>query len=109
MVLGNATQKIQKMVVLAEELYERVTELREKLESMGEKIDETDTRIRSMETELQHQRQLITALAEEQGIDTAAVVTESDEETGPVDDSDTAVAADDGDSTDGEEAIGGVE
>ena len=71
--IGSAGKKLSTMVELAEDLYERVNELRNRMESMSETVDETADRVETLEAELAEQRALVEAIAEERGIDVEAV------------------------------------
>jgi len=71
--IGGAGKKISRMVDLAEELYERVNDLRSRMESMTETVEGTADRVERLEAELAEQRALVAAIAEEQGIDVEAV------------------------------------
>ena len=71
--IGGAGKKISTIVELAEELYERVNDLRARMESMSETVDGTADRVEAVEAELAEQRALIEAIAEEQGVDVEAV------------------------------------
>ena len=72
--IGGAGKKISTMVELAEELYERVNDLRARMESMSGTVDETAARVETLEAELAEQRALVEAIAEEQGVDVDAVM-----------------------------------
>ena len=71
--IGGAGKKISRMVDLAEELYERVNDLRARMESMTETVEGTADRVERLEAEVAEQRALVAAIAEEQGIDVEAV------------------------------------
>ena len=71
--IGGAGKKISTMVDLAEELYERVNDLRARMESMTETVEGTADRVERLEAEVAEQRALVAAIAEEQGIDVDAV------------------------------------
>jgi uncharacterized coiled-coil DUF342 family protein len=67
--LGNAGQKITRIVDLAEELYERVVELREQVSELRETTQDTHDRVAGLENEVAAQRALLEALAETEGLD----------------------------------------
>lgn len=67
--IGSAGKKIQTMVELAEELYERMNDLREKLQATNETVEDVDSRTERIEAELAEQRALLEAIAEKEGID----------------------------------------
>lgn len=86
--LGNAGQKISRIVDLAEELYERVVELREQVSELRETSRETRDRVVDLEAELATQRALLEALAEAQGLDVESIrsaATEGDQASEPSD------------------------
>lgn len=66
--LGNAGKKLSRMVDLAEELYERVVELREQVRALRETTQETRDRVVAVEDELADQRALLEAIADAQGL-----------------------------------------
>lgn len=78
MVLGGASQKISTIVELAEELYEKVTELREQLAATRETLDGVDDRVRGLEREADEQRAILEAVAAAQGIDVDDVLSDLD-------------------------------
>ncbi len=71
--LGNAGQKISKVVDLAEQLYERVTELREQVRTLQETSADTNDRVAALEDEVAAQRAVLEAIAEAQGVELADV------------------------------------
>lgn len=71
--LGNAGQKISRMVDLGETLYEKVVELREEVQALRETTQETRDRVADLEDEVADQRALLVALAEAQGLDVEAI------------------------------------
>ena len=72
--IGGAGKKLGTMVELAEELYERVNELRSRLEAVDETVESTADRVESIEREAAEQRAILEAMAEAQGIDVEVVV-----------------------------------
>ncbi len=68
MVLGGATKKIQTIVELAEDLYEKVTELREELLDTQDSVLDIQERVTAVEVELDEQRVIIEAIAEDHNI-----------------------------------------
>ncbi|MDY6817928.1 MAG: DUF5798 family protein [Halobacteriales archaeon] len=100
MVLGNATQKIQTLVELAEELYEKVMEIRQQLVTLKETAGETNERVARLEQEVAEQRAILEALAEREDIDIDATV--GDIEIDPVttaDDTESDGSTDEGTAT----------
>lgn len=78
--LGNAGKKLQRMLDLAEELYERMNDLREQLRKMQETVEDTNERVSGIEEEQAANRALLEALADEQDIDVDSVVDEPETE-----------------------------
>lgn len=78
--LGNAGQKISRMVELAETLYDRVVELREEVQALRETTRETRDRVAALEAQATEQRALLEALAEAEGLDVEAIVAEDEPE-----------------------------
>lgn len=74
MVLGDTAKRIQRIVELAEDLYERVNELRRQILALRETVEETSGRVVELEHELDRQRALLEALADDRGIDVEAVL-----------------------------------
>lgn len=75
MVLGDAKRKLQRLIELAEQLYERVDEVRTMLKTAND-------RLASLEEEVETQRALLEALAESEGIDAEAITAGPDPEDG---------------------------
>ena len=74
--LGSTAKKLQKVADIAEDLYAKVTELKTQLQSLQETVEATNDRVDDIDRELADQRALLSALADEQGIDTEAVLDE---------------------------------
>ncbi|MBV0901921.1 DUF5798 family protein [Haloarcula salina] len=79
--LGSTAKKIQKVAEIADELYTKVNELKAQLEALRDTVEATNDRVDGMDRELAEQRALIEALAEQQDIDTAAIVEDVTTET----------------------------
>jgi predicted transcriptional regulator len=71
--LGGTAKKLQKIAEMAEDVYQRLNEMREELRLTKETVEETKNRVDSLDSEVAEQRALITAIAEEQGIDVESV------------------------------------
>ena len=71
--LGSTAKKLSKVADIAEDLYARMQSLREELDATRETVEATSDRVAAVEEELDEQRALLEALAEEQGVDAAAV------------------------------------
>ncbi|WP_435360296.1 DUF5798 family protein [Haloarchaeobius sp. DFWS5] len=67
--LGSTAKKLQTVAERAEQLYAQMKDVRERVIKIEEDVDSTATRVTGVETELEEQRLLLEALAEEQGID----------------------------------------
>jgi predicted nuclease with TOPRIM domain len=67
--IGSATKKIQRISTLAENLYEKVNELQVRAEETTQTVNETSDRVTRLEAELDEQRALLEAIADEHGID----------------------------------------
>ena len=101
MPLGGVTDKVQKILDTAEELYQRVMELREQMMEVSETVQETDRKVEALENKVDHQSAILEALAEREGVDVDELVTEvAIEEAEPdeaTDGSDAAGADENGD------------
>ncbi|MFQ3294790.1 MAG: putative nucleic acid-binding Zn-ribbon protein [Halobacteriales archaeon] len=75
--LGDTAKKIQTVADRAEQLYVQVKDVSERLMGVEESTTETVQRVRTLERELAEQRALIEAIAEDQGVDVAAVETDA--------------------------------
>jgi DNA anti-recombination protein RmuC len=76
MPLGGATKKIQEILDTAEDLYNKVVELREDVMEMQETVQRTDQRVAVLENKLDQQAAILDALAAAEDVDVEAVVTE---------------------------------
>lgn len=64
--IGDAKKKLQRMINIAEELYEKVNELTRRVEDTTETVDDTNARVQELEGELaDRQERLETKLDEE--------------------------------------------
>lgn len=72
--LGSTAKKLQQIADMAEDVYARLNELREQVNQTRETVDETKARVDELDRELAEQRALVEALAENQGIDTEAII-----------------------------------
>ena len=95
MPLGGVTDKVQKILDTAEELYQRVMELREQMMEVSETVQETDRKVAALENKVDHQSAILEALAEREGVDVDELVTEvAIEEAEPDEAADGSDAAD---------------
>ena len=74
--LGGATKKLQKVADMGDELYGKINELREQVVEMRVTVQDTHRRVEALENKVDQQGAVLEALAEEQGIDVDAVLTE---------------------------------
>lgn len=79
MPFGDTAKKIQQLSNAAEELYGKMNEMREQLQSLKERVEKTDEAIGRMDRELDEQRVILEAIAEEHDIDVEGLVAELDE------------------------------
>lgn len=75
--LGNTTKKLQKIADTAEELFEKLNELRQQVAKTRERVDDTHAKVTDLEREQAEQRAMLEALAAEQGVDVDAVLTDA--------------------------------
>ena len=92
--LGGTAKKLQRMIDMAEQTYNRLNEMREQLNALRTTVEETGERVEKLESEQDEQRALLEALAEEQGLDVDTVLADARsvdaDEPGATDDSDAA-------------------
>lgn len=74
--LGSTAKKLQQIADMAEDVYARLNQLREQVNETRETVIETRERVDDVDRELAEQRALVEALAEEQGMDTEAIIAE---------------------------------
>lgn len=67
--LGDAKQKLQRMVDLAEDLYASVNDLKQRVEETTATVEETNERVSDLEAEVRAQRVILEAVAEDHGLD----------------------------------------
>jgi len=71
---GSTAKKLQKVADIADDLYTKVNELKTQLQAMRETVDETNARVDALDERMDEQRALLEAIANEQGVNTEAVV-----------------------------------
>lgn len=92
---GSTAKKLQKVADIADDLYTKVNELTTQLQSLQGTVEATNDRVADLDRELAEQRALLEALADEQGIDTDAVLDDAVDPEGDTAEGDaTAGAAD---------------
>ncbi|MFB6160394.1 MAG: DUF5798 family protein [Haloferacaceae archaeon] len=67
--LGSTAKKLQRVADMAEDVYQRLNDLREQVVEMRETVEETERRTDRLESEIAEQRELIDALAADAGLD----------------------------------------
>ncbi|WP_336002597.1 DUF5798 family protein [Halorientalis halophila] len=72
--LGDTKKKIEKMISAAEDLYEKMNQLRAQIEELRETVEHTSETVDAMEHDIAEQQVLLERLAEEQGIDVDEVL-----------------------------------
>jgi len=92
--LGSTAKKIQLVSEKAEQMYKQVQELQQRIINLEGAVDETHDTVTDLEADVAEQRALIEAMAEDQGLDVDAILTEA-----AIDDADGATDAEEGDST----------
>ncbi|MFB6068374.1 MAG: DUF5798 family protein [Halobacterium sp.] len=70
---GSTAKKLQKVADTAEELYGRINDLKEQMREMQQTVNGTSERVERLEREVHEQRAILERLAEQDGIDVAAV------------------------------------
>lgn len=78
--LGNAGQKISRIVDLAESLYERMIELREEVQALQETTRDTNERVADLEAEMAAQGALLEVLADAEGLDVESIRSATEDE-----------------------------
>ncbi|WP_181686300.1 DUF5798 family protein [Halorhabdus salina] len=93
---GDTAKKLQKVTGMAEDLYEKMNDLRGQIQSLREELETTSEQVNEMERDLAEQRALLEALAEEQGLDVDAIVADTHiEDTAAVADAEGGAESDD--------------
>lgn len=78
--LGSTARKLSSLSDLAEKLYSQMSDLRERVGGLEEDLGATRERVDVIDAETRRQRALLEAIAEEQGVDVAAVLDGVDDE-----------------------------
>ncbi|WP_136686689.1 DUF5798 family protein [Halorhabdus amylolytica] len=71
---GDTAKKLQKVTSAAEDLYEKMNQLRGQVQSLREEVETTSEQVDEIEHDLAEQRALLEALAEEKGLDVESIV-----------------------------------
>ncbi len=75
--LGSTAKKLQTVADKAEQLYAQLQDVRERMTELEASAQETSERVQNIERELDGQRALLMAIAEEQGIDPERVLADA--------------------------------
>jgi len=78
---GDTAKKLQKVTSAAEDLYEKMNQLRGQVQSLREEVETTSEQVDDIERDLAEQRALLEALADQQGLDVDAIVADANVET----------------------------
>lgn len=73
---GSTAKTLQRVADMGEELYSRLNEVRAQLKQLRDTVEETNDHVASLESEINEQRAIIEAMAEQQGIDTESITAE---------------------------------
>lgn len=90
--LGSTAKKLQSLADTAEDLYARLNDVRTEVADLRTALEETSEQVDRLEREAAAQRALLEALADEQGVDVEATL--SDADVGEPDDAADAPPAD---------------
>jgi uncharacterized coiled-coil DUF342 family protein len=74
---GSTAKKVQKLADTAEKLYGRLDEVRQQVVATQETVNDSNERLRAIESELDEQRALLEAIAEEHDVDPEAAETDA--------------------------------
>ncbi len=74
--LGSTAKTLQRVADMGEELYSRLNEVRAQLKQLRDTVEETNDHVASLESEIEEQRAILEALAEQQGVDVDSVIAE---------------------------------
>lgn len=75
--LGGTAKKIQLLAEKAEQMYEKLNELRTEVERTQDTVNGTAERVQRLEVEMAEQRAVLDAVAEEIGVDLETVSTDA--------------------------------
>ncbi|MBX0294594.1 DUF5798 family protein [Haloarcula nitratireducens] len=74
---GSTAKKLQKVADIADDLYTKVNELKAQLQDLRGTVEATNSCVDEIDGRLDEQRALLEAIADEQGVDTEAVLTDA--------------------------------
>lgn len=94
---GNTAKKLQKVTTAAEDLYEKMNQLRGQIQSLRDEVETTSEQVDGIETALAEQRAILEAIAETEDIDVETVIADAHTEAVEVGAEASAAAGDEGD------------
>ncbi|ELZ00456.1 DUF5798 family protein [Natrialba asiatica] len=98
--LGSTAKKIQGLSDRAEAMYKQVQQLQQRITNLEGEVDDTHDTVERIDHQLSEQRQLLLAIAEEQGIDGEQILAEAAIDEAELDEEPAADETDgDGDAT----------
>lgn len=74
---GDTAKKLQKVTSAAEDLYEKMNQLRGQVQSLREEVETTSEQVNEIEADIAEQRALLEALAENEGLDVETVIADA--------------------------------
>lgn len=75
--LGSTAKKVQTLAERAEQLYTQMMELRDQISELRETVEETGGRVERLDLRSEKQWAIVQAMAEAQGIEVDAVLTDA--------------------------------
>ncbi|MEZ3114538.1 DUF5798 family protein [Halobaculum sp. MBLA0147] len=72
--LGSTAKKLQKVADIAEKLFKRINQMRKEIQQLQGAVDSAETDTAELRRELAETRAIVEALADEEGVDTEAVL-----------------------------------
>jgi len=77
MPFGDTAKKVQRVANMAEDLYEKMNQLRGQIQSLREEVETTSEQVDEIERDLAEQRALLEAIAENEGVDVETVIADA--------------------------------
>jgi predicted RNase H-like nuclease (RuvC/YqgF family) len=74
--LGSTAAKLKKLVNMVEQVFEQMKELRDRVQELDETIDDMDQRLDRIDARGKREEALLSALAEQDGIDVESLLEE---------------------------------
>ncbi|ELZ09003.1 DUF5798 family protein [Natrialba aegyptia] len=92
--LGSTAKKIQGLSDRAEAMYKQVQKLQQRITNLEGEVDDTHDTVERIDHQLSEQRQLLLAIAEEQGIDGEQILAEAAIDEAELDDEESTATDD---------------